>query len=374
MFYIIVFLLLALFGLIDFIKVDKTLKKGLFVSVLIAFILLGGIKWKTGSDWLSYSFFFAYYDSWGDFTAGLFEIGWGIWNYLIKLFTSNYTVFLLIDSLLIISLKGYVFNKTVEYKLVILLVFFSFLIADIFAVRQSLAISICFISVIFIIKKSFFPFLLFVFLATAIHNTSIVFIFAYWIFHAKLSNTALIIFIAISLFIGLSGILVKLLAPLDFVFSAIGGSTGERVSSKFQIYTSNAANTDEMGSRGMVLLGFIRRSFLIPIYLLLRNYCNKRVDKYDGFLKLFVFGNVMYFIFASSLIIFVRAAVFYMIFEMFLLVYILESIKSHKIRITVYFCMVIYCALKLYINLTSYWDLYVPFNTIFDSNIDRILY
>lgn len=372
--YFVLFFMFATFAVLDLTTVSRLQKGMIFLLELVILVTLGTIRWKTGTDWVPYATYFVDYDTWQQFNTGAFESGWALLNFLVKQVTDNYTGFLLVLTALSVFIKAYTIKQNSHYLLITLLAYLCFFLGDIFAVRQTLAVSFCVLGINFIIKRQPFLFLLCVFLAANIHNTAAIFIFAYWLFYARVSNTVIIGLMIVAIAVGVSGILSSLLAPFNFLFEAIGGDTGNRMSTKLGIYAKGTDLSNSLSKGTVLLIGILRRSFFIPVYLLMRRQCEAADKRYTGFLNLFIFGNLVYFVFASSLLVFVRATIYFIVSEIFLLSILVMAIRSPKIKIVVFSLVVLYCGLKMYYNLNAYWELLVPFHTIFDTNIDRTLY
>jgi hypothetical protein len=372
--YLIIFILLAVIGILDFIKVDRLLKRALYILILGGFILLGGIRWKTGTDWNSYHYFFATGYSWESFNVYAFETGYTILNFLVKQLTDSYTVFLFCLSFLVIGVKGIAFTKYTNSLLILSLAYFCFFLGDIFSVRQQVAVSLCFVGVIFIMNKKPILFISTILLAFQFHNSVLIFLLAYWIFNLNLSNNWLLSIILVAILLGFSGVFEPILKLFNLLLGSIDGTSASRISDKVSYYAENKDLSDNMGKGTTLLIGVIRRCVFIPIYLYFRKKCEAKNPHYKGFLNLFIFGNVIYFIFATTLLVMVRATIYFIAFEMIMLVILLESIESKRLKFLLYLIVVLYCGLKLYINLSSYWDLFIPYNTIFDENITRTLH
>ena len=368
--YIYLFLFLALLSFTDYIYIPKLSRiQLLYIGGSFVFLLLwafASLRWKTGTDWESYYDTFYYFS---EEYAVNFEPGFAAFVSFIRNITSNYTVFLTIFSFICISLKFYFFHRfNKEFFFTLIFLYYCYYFGDIFAVRQSLAISLSLFSTIFIINKKPFYFVLFICLATSIHTSSILYFFAYFIYWRKLSDKTFyyIIFFSILLgLIGFGGII------LDLLFKALGldGFMGD----KFNNYLKGE---DEVVNNPFLsyILGVSKRLLLIPLFIYVKNKTNERFIYFNGYFNLYMVGNIIYFLFAKDLAIFARASVPFLLFEIFLLGYVLLYFKRDKKKLVfIFFIMILFSWARFTALVNSYYDLYVPYNSIFDDKIERKL-
>jgi hypothetical protein len=371
--YIILFFFFAALSFTDYIYTPVLYRKiYLYIGSVFVFVILwmfASLRWKTGTDWESYFDSFSYFSE--DYAIN-FEPGFVVFLSAIRDFTSNYTIFLVILSFLCISLKFIFFlkfNKETFFTLVFL--FLCYYFADIFAVRQNLAISLTLFSTIFIINKKPILFLLFVGLATSIHTSSILYFFAYYIYWSKISDKSFYYIIFLSVFLGLIGFGDII---LNLLLKALGleGFVGEKISN----YLSGDSEGLNTNSNLLVLymMGVIKRLLLIPLFLYVKNKQEGRFVYFQGYLNLYMVGNVIYFLFAKDLAIFARASVPFLLFEIFLISYVLLYYKAHKKKMVfVFVVMMFFSWARFSALINSYYDFYVPYNSIFDKKIERNL-
>ena len=159
MIYYILFISLFLTSLLDFTKINKSLKNKLFIFWIIIFILFKGLRWDTGTDFNQFYACFKYSDwnnifsfwRYGPDTTRM-EFGYMFLNVLIKMIYPNYTFFLLITNAFILYSFGYLIKKYVPNQSLIAL---SIMIVstEIFPVRQTLVTAILCYCIVFIQKK-----------------------------------------------------------------------------------------------------------------------------------------------------------------------------------------------------------------------------
>jgi hypothetical protein len=134
-----------------------------------------------------------------------------------------------------------------------------------------------------------------------------------------------------------------------------------RIAFRLDIYTSGLSFDEIKGG----LLSILKRVIIIPVYLLAKPYMASKYKYYNGFLNIFIFGNILYILFYQSLPVMLRASVPFLFYEIFLLTSLLLIGQIFYQRLIIYFIITLYCIGKLWFFLSAYWDLYVPYTTIF---------
>ena len=164
--------------------------------MVLVLYCLSFMRWERGTDWLAYYSLFLdggerrVYD---DHT----EPGYLFFNRVIAFFTDSYTVFLACWSgvyyILYIILANKVNNlfKGVSIRrcyMPLLLFDFSQGFAGMFAVRSSMAYLICFLAFFYIYEKKPIKFILAILIATSLHVSSAIFVFAYPLYRMQLNK------------------------------------------------------------------------------------------------------------------------------------------------------------------------------------------
>lgn len=172
-----------------------------------------------------------------DFVLG-FEPGFVFYMSAIKFLTSDEQVFLFISAIIIlipIILLISHYSKMPMLSVIIYtswyLYYFSFS-----GLRQSLAISICVIASLFLLKRKLIPFVLIVIIASQIHASALLFIVAYPLYWMRISNLKLLIASLIILFILIAfKDVISLVA--DFIFGEGNRYSGHIQSGEFGGFT-----------------------------------------------------------------------------------------------------------------------------------------
>jgi len=152
----------------------------------------------------------------------------------------------------------------------------------------------------------------------------------------------------------------------------VGGYAGEKINLYLNETAENSLTTNN-NPLLIFILGLIKRCIFIPVFFYIENRIKFDHSRIQGYLNLYMIGNIMYFLFAKDLTIFVRASVPFLFFEIFLVAYTLYYFKSSRSKFIVIFMLVMLIAGSRFNALiNSYYKLYVPYNSIFDDRINRV--
>lgn len=335
--------------------------------MLLIFWALGSLRWETGTDWLTYFDSFTYFS---DIYRASYEPGFGLFLEVLRGLTANFTIYLTILTFLCLAFKfGFFFKYHKETIFTTLLLFLCYYFADIFAVRQNLAISLTLFSTIFIINRKPLIFTVIVALASTIHVTSVLYLAAYYIYWSKVRDSYFIIIILISIVFGLASGGEKI---LNLILQIVGitGRIGEKISG----YLTGDPGNSSGNSLITYLLGLIKRCIFIPIFINIKNRLKDTEPKIQGYFNLYMVGNVIYFMFGKDLAIFARASIPFLFFEIFLVGYTINYFRKRGALLVAVFGIVALVAFSRFKSLiNTYSDLYVPYYSIFDSHIHRVL-
>lgn len=142
--YILLFVSLIILSLLEFFSK----KRIFFIIAMIEIILFAGLRYETGYDYLSYKAFFERVRSFGDILSGGIdaEPGYLLTNYIVKMFGMDFTVFILIYSVVSLTLLGWFVYKNVSYPTMILVYYVSrfYFVRDMGQIRAS------FVAIIFL--------------------------------------------------------------------------------------------------------------------------------------------------------------------------------------------------------------------------------
>lgn len=207
---------------------------------------------------------------------------YGMMNILVGSFTPNRYIFISLFTLIMYVLYAdsiYRYTSNPFFSLLIflgLMFFFSFTY-----LRQMMACGVCWFAIRYVIERRFWRFLLFVVIATLIHNSAAYFLILYFIPLQKYPRVVVLRVMIFLLLIGLSGV-------TQYVFKIAGDSLGNEKIAGYQ----------ESAVYGLRIDYLIEAVFFLVI--LLRNYSQIKTDKYN----LTIFN--IYLMFCGVLFLFCR--------------------------------------------------------------------
>lgn len=332
-----------------------------FLLVILFFWILSFVRWKTGTDWESYYNFFSNSDTYDEFVEKAFEPLYTYLGYIIKQFSSEYWFFLCIVGLLIFPLTSTTIYKYSTFPFVSLLVYLLLRRADIFFVRESIALAFCFYSIKFIRNRKFWKFLILVLIGFGFHNSTIVFLPAYYIYSLKIDIKKSILFVAI---IGLFMIYIQgwLTSVVGDVASVLGDSfydkTDKYIERGYDIYGASSVEST-------LVKGAINRiAMLLFFFLGFRKYYDD--DHFKGMINIYLFSLLLFFLLAPLSLTLNRLCNSYEMIAILLIGYTFDSLSA-KSRPLVFLLVYVYIVIRFCMGTLfgAYADEFVPFKTIF---------
>ncbi len=362
--YIFMFIIFTSIAFLDITNMSKKNKKMLIVLCGISLIFTSGIRWNVGADWSPYFDFFSENQTWSQFIYGDFEFGYAILNYLVRVLTDEYTVFLFCMIALIVCLKFETLYNYTPFPLLALLLNFSSYVGDVFFVRQTIAMAIIFYSFKFIVEKRLGKFICSIFLASSIHFSAIVFIFAYYIYYLKINVKLLSIFMILSINIAYF----DLMNELIFFISTIGDVGKNIFIMKFIGYINlqeAGVHYGNIDPKTSLITGCLRRMIIVAVLLYYKKEISDRYNEYKGILNLLIFELLLFAIIYPISPVISRITGYYALFSILIIPSLFYVPKTIFGKLTFLIILIIYCAAK-YINVIyDHYDHYVPFTTIF---------
>lgn len=272
---------------------------------------------------------------------------YGVINDFIAFFTPNRYIFILVYTLflyIVYAANFYRYTKNPFFALLIfegLMFFFTFTY-----LRQVLAAGIVWFAIPYVAQRSFKKYLLFIVLATLIHNSAAYMILLYFIPRRKFEKKYIVIFMLTLLIIGISGV-------TKFVFSVSGD-----VVSNARI--AGYADTAEIGFR----IEYVIEATLF-LSILLLNY--KRID--DDALSL-TLANV-YLMFCGVLLFFCKSSDGGRIAWHCLIgiIVILERLCRPKSAVALKSFITVMCFVLFYRILSAWGILLYPYKTFLTPGI-----
>lgn len=366
--YIVIFIVLAIISILDLVKDDDPHlnKRLIYTCCIVGLIIISSIRWETGPDWDSYHNFYVEIDQFANNSGNLFEPGFTWINYVFFNAGWSYTVFLTFFAIVTIGLKALVFARYSRMLFLLLFLYYCYYLGDVLFVRQFTAVSLCLFGLRYVEERQFWRFLVIVLLATSIHVTASFFLLAYWLYRMEFSDRWLYFFLVAGLVVGLIDVTDWL---IQLVVQAVG--VDAMVAEKILKYGDEGLDTSFSNPYLAYALGVLKRSFILPILIMGTKWVpEEHRGRYRSQLNLLVFGNVIYFVFILSVPVITRLALPFLYMEIFMLAMLVSSLKDMKLRLASIGIIVVFGLIRLYLFMQPYWDLYVPFQTIWDTHYE----
>lgn len=343
------YILLFLTGLID--TINRNRKSIFFFIMLFLLICHDGLRWETGTDWEDY------YNAFNRcllYDFEYFEIGYVILMRFIRIFTDEYTFFLLFHAVCIYSLIGSFLWKYSPIPTLSLFFLYSFTLPLLGMNRQYLALAICIFSLCFVFQRKFLPFLLCIIFAFLFHKSALLFIPAYFL-NREYSLRTYLIWIIVAITISFSGI-IRIL-PDKYVLFLFP----EEYSTYVDVINISIFSK---------ILGIIRKL----IWIVFAYYILKREVRPYGFslfFNLYFVATIGYLLLNGTLfqIIVARGLIYYTIFEVLVLTYIVANISTTSNKKAYLYLIALYYAIFLYKNISYYtegsFNYFIPYKFFF---------
>ena len=272
---------------------------------------------------------------------------YGLINDVIAFFTPNRYIFILVYTLVLYAVYAINFYRYTKNPFFALLIFEGLMFFFTFTyLRQVLAAGIIWLAIPYVAQRNLKKYLLFVVLATLIHNSAAYMILLYFIPRRKFERKRIILFMVALLIFGISGV-------TKFVFSVFGDAINN---SRIAGY----ADTAEFGFR----IEYVIESVLF-LFILLTNY--KKIDKDEYTLTMI---NV-YLMFCGLLLFFCKSSdggriAWYCLLG---IIVVLERFCRPKSAVPLKSFITIMCFVLFYRILAAWGILLYPYKTFLTPGI-----
>lgn len=336
-------------GLFDLRK--KPLGLAIYFVFLIAVItFVGALRFNVGSDFGSYK---TLYENIDDLGSYFLEPGY---YFITKAFTYlNYQALVAFIFLISISLKASFFLKNAPYMFIALMCYIpiQFMVYDINAVRQGVAIGILFCSIPFILSRSLYKFLFMCLLAMSFHITAIIFIPLYWFAKLNLSP------VKISLY--LLGLVIFAFLSQQFLASFLDSYGGAfTILVKMQSYSKDEAYNKVLTFN---LSTFYRIAILFA-FMSLRKSMKITEEYYKLLQNGYFLSLIVYFFFFGVELIATRGSLYFRVLDVIMFSYMATGIRDKLLRQLFIFVIFVYTMLQVFVNLSIENNDLVPYHNI----------
>lgn len=343
MIYYILIAILLIFALIAQIPLKKE-HQSLFKFIsIISIAFVGSFRYKVGYDWFSYENLYNGIYSFSDVIESREEKFFTLFLYLTKIISDNFSFFIFIFFITTFLIKLIVIRKFSSDLYVSLFIYITtvFLIYDLNGIRQGMAMSITFLSTIFIYKRNILIFLVLIFIATLFHTSAIVFLPFYWLSTIKIKNKKkLIISMLFLIFLSIPFKDFILSNPLfQYIFSI----------ESLTHYSTYVDETSEIYKSIPILsIATFQRIIIWTffIYNIDKIKCDEKLKII--LLNAYTLSILLFVFFSFSADFSARLSYYYKIFEIIIIPIIVTSQKnrSNKILILIFFSILLFIGLS----------------------------
>lgn len=332
------------------------------IPIVFIFFLLSFLRWERGTDWSAYKSIFENIAT-NEYLQMMYEFLFMKLNIIIHSISGDYTLMLFCQACIIYFCYLIILRKYSASPILSVAVWLSLSLGSIFFTRQAIAISICLLSFHFIFKRKVYYFLLTVFLAMLFHQTAFIFLPAYWIYKLNLSRKQMILIL-----IGSFVLTFAAQSLLSLVASSSLGSISERGTA----YTESGSE-ENFGSAyspmETMVRGLVYRIGLIAILMTYFYDLYRKDQFFRGFYNLFFVSIILFILFVPISVALIRFAGYYEIFQIFLFPVLLLYTKDNIYRNCILLLILLYLGFKFNGVITGYEDLYIPYKSIFNKEL-----
>lgn len=361
--YIFTIIILFVFALLEaYYKLNSNSRRLLFFIAYSILVLQVGLRWETGTDWNQYLTHFKLFNGLSTKYPYLilFEYGYSLFVMIVKLFTSQYSVFLLLHAVIYYFIIFKSFQRYTPYLFLSLMLFYTLSMGMMGSNRQLIALAICLYSLRYIVENKPVKFFILIFVAINFHMTSILFIVYYFI-NREIKPHLLIIILTIAI---ISGTFQLPMVLFLFFGNLIGGIAAQ----KALIYANDAK--DVLLEYKLSVIGLLKRVIFLSVFYFNRKKISEELPYYNLMLNGYIIGIAIYFMFASSLLIMVsRGSIFFNIMEPLLIASQLVLFKKNRNKFIIIGVLLVFSILFFFQSIETYPELFLPYKGIF-INID----
>lgn len=364
MYLYLIFIALVFFSCLETMKVR--IKKlpyfhnTIFWIFIFTFFFLSTFRWERGTDWDPY---YMYYLMQYHITCkGYMEPGF---TFLTSVNSTlfNYTTQLGSVAFLSIIPIALSYRRFSPFPILALLIWFSTSLGHIFPVRQSIAIALYVFSWEYIHERNFKLFIVTILIATTFHFTAIIAIPTFFIWNKIFSKQFFIYTIVI---LSLFSLLVE-----EHIIGVIYGLFGGGIQEKLEVYLGSPDETfgSAYSASQILIRGIINRSLFFFISLILLDGVRQTDSKLNAFINLYFYSFCLFLLLTPLSPALGRFCSYTDMAQSIIIPYIFQyRIKTRLNFYLLYIIIIGYFCLRFKGVVHNYYDLYIPYNSVFSSN------
>jgi hypothetical protein len=367
--YIVLFSILFLIAFLEpTIEIHRAKKIFAYITMLIMSLFIG-LRWQTGTDWIPYKNLFDTLQLNWSFLINVyhFDIGYVLLNAIIRVFTENYTVFLIINSFITIYVLYRLIIKLSPYPNLSLFMFYSaYMLAQFMGSnRRMMAMVFLLWGFYYFYKNNKKWFLFFVILAFLFHRSAIIGLILFYIPKKQIKIYQIVCILIFCFLLGVFRIPFRLMETSAIIISKI---VNHPILDTI-IYYSKTNEQHLTSSTGSIIIQTIlavaKKGLFLAFYFFIL-YCNRfKIDKLTGYmLNIYVIGFAGYLMFIG--VFFQVLTAYFMLMEIILLARMYKYISNNNKIFFINF-MGVYGFVQMISALYVYPHLYLPYISRFSS-------
>ncbi|ENB9462943.1 EpsG family protein [Providencia rettgeri] len=324
-------------------------------------IIISGLRWRTGTDWLPYEMYFHNLNPSNVDDYSHIEYGYRIFMLSIKNIFSNYSFFLFFQSLIVIGLKVLVSLKMNNIQRILFCTIYLLAYCfNIFNVRQDISISLILVAIVFY-NQGLLKFTLITLLASLFHKSAIICLLFPFIYLLNKRNLLFFTVLISIIFI-------------SFIKIDIGAWLPDSISYKYYSFVYEAPESYTKSLLGQIMSFLTKFPYVIFLYYSFLKLDLSKNERYITAIALL--GFILSIISISSGIgMLNRIAIYFYITELYIIPILLVKYsylasKKNSLLLLGMF-LVIYLG-RFYSYINSYSDLFIPFESILEINFKDV--
>lgn len=335
---------------------------------MILMSLFIGLRWETGTDWYPYRELFDTIELNWTFLVNIysFDVGYVIFNALVRIFTDSYSVFLLINAFVTIYLLYKLVIKTSSYPNLSLFIFYSaFMIAQFMGSnRRMMAMVFILWGFYYLYERRKVRFALMIVLAFLFHRSSLFCLLALFVPRDIFTVKRTLTILSLSLVIGFLQLPARL---IEFAGGVLSLVTNNQIVEKMLFYSANGEDHIATSTGSIIvsaILAIIKRSIFLMFYIYIMR--KHQLDKLTQYIfNIYIFGFAGYLMLIGSF--FQMLTAYFALIEIVLLgrMYAYTTGRAKTVILMIIFA---YGFVQMLSALNVYPDLYMPYINCFSDS------
>lgn len=365
--YVQIYLIIFCFVILESSRQYSNLSHLMAWVIMCILTLFIGLRWETGTDWEPYKALFDTLELDWSFLINVyhFDVGYVLFNALVRFFTDSYVILLLINAFITIYLLYRLIIKISPYpNLSLFLFYIAFMLSHFMGSnRRMMAMVFVLWALYFLFQKRRSYFFILVGLAFLFHRSAIISLIALIVPRNIFFIKRTLILLISSLVIGLLQLPAKLIEISGYILSNI---ISNPLVEKMLFYSEEGDEHLASSTGNLVIstiLAVVKRSlFLMFYFYIMRRHTLDKLTQY--IFNIYIFGFAGYLMFIGSF--FQMLTPYFAISEIILLSR-MYFYSNGKAKLVILFVILVYGFFQLLSALNVYPDLYMPYISCFSD-------